>query len=83
MRHYPAQSIFKYCKDIDNPDQRIAEDAASFCQQSMEFFINCLESFVVVTAFSLTLWSISPNLVIALSVYTILAYSVALSSQYL
>ncbi|MEC4813762.1 MAG: ABC transporter ATP-binding protein, partial [Scytonema sp. PMC 1069.18] len=51
-------------QEIDNPDQRISEDVASFCQQSIQFLVNIIESIVIVFAFSLILWSISKNLVI-------------------
>lgn len=66
-------------KEIDNPDQRIAEDIANFCQQSIQFLVNCLESIFVVIAFSFILWSISKNLVIALIVYSVLAYSITIA----
>ncbi|MTJ08491.1 ABC transporter ATP-binding protein/permease [Anabaena sp. UHCC 0204] len=65
-------------KEIDNPDQRIADDIASFCQQSLQFFVNIIESIYVVTAFSVILWSISQNLVIALIIYSTLAYGITI-----
>jgi vitamin B12/bleomycin/antimicrobial peptide transport system ATP-binding/permease protein len=65
-------------KDIDNPDQRIAEDIANFCQQSMQFLVNIIESIFVVLAFSVILWSISHNLVLALVIYSILAYTITI-----
>jgi putative ATP-binding cassette transporter len=65
-------------EDIDNPDQRIAENVASFCQQSIQLFVNIIESLFVVIAFSLILWSISKNLVFALIIYSILAYSLTI-----
>lgn len=66
-------------KEIDNPDQRISEDIANFCQQSVQFLVNCLESVFVVLAFSFILWSISPNLVLVLIIYSILAYTITIS----
>jgi putative ATP-binding cassette transporter len=66
-------------KEIDNPDQRISEDIANFCQQSVQFLVNCLESVFVVLAFSFILWSISPNLVLVLIMYSILAYTITIS----
>ncbi|MHC5717307.1 MAG: ABC transporter ATP-binding protein/permease [Nostoc sp.] len=65
-------------KEIDNPDQRISEDVANFCQQSIQFLVNCLESVFVVIAFSVILWSISKNLVIVLLIYSILAYAITI-----
>jgi putative ATP-binding cassette transporter len=65
-------------QEIDNPDQRIAENVASFCQQSIQLFVNIIESIFVVIAFSLILWSISKYLVFALLIYSILAYSITI-----
>jgi len=64
--------------DIDNPDQRISEDVASFCQQAIQVFVNILESIFVVIAFSIVIWSISKNLVMALLIYSILAYLITI-----
>ena len=65
-------------QEIDNPDQRIAENVASFCQQSLQIFVNIIESIFVVIAFSLILWSISKYLVFTLLIYSILAYSLTI-----
>ncbi|MCV3217386.1 ABC transporter ATP-binding protein/permease [Plectonema radiosum NIES-515] len=65
-------------QDIDNPDQRIAENVASFCQQSIQLFVNIIESIFIVIAFSLILWSISKYLVFTLLIYSILAYSLTI-----
>ncbi|MEC4885348.1 MAG: ABC transporter ATP-binding protein/permease [Scytonema sp. PMC 1070.18] len=66
-------------QEIDNPDQRISEDVASFCQQSIQFLVNIIESIVIVFAFSLILWSISKNLVITLIIYSTLAYLITIN----
>ncbi|WP_445632643.1 ABC transporter ATP-binding protein/permease [Nostoc sp. DSM 114161] len=70
--------LSNFHKEIDNPDQRISEDVANFCQQSIQFLVNCLESVFVVIAFSVILWSISKNLVIVLVIYSILAYAITI-----
>ncbi|NEU72157.1 ABC transporter ATP-binding protein/permease [Hassallia byssoidea VB512170] len=70
--------LSNFNQEIDNPDQRIAENVASFCQQSIQFFVNIIESIFVVIAFSFILWSISINLVLALLIYSILAYSITI-----
>ncbi|VXD10559.1 ABC-type uncharacterized transport system, permease and ATPase components, involved in Hassallidin biosynthesis [Planktothrix serta PCC 8927] len=67
-----------FYKEIDNPDQRISEDVSNFCQQSVQFLVNCLESFFVVIAFSIILWSISQKLVFALVIYSLLAYIITI-----
>ena len=33
-------NLSNFHKQIDNPDQRIAEDVANFCQQSMQFLVS-------------------------------------------
>ncbi|MEA5616269.1 ABC transporter ATP-binding protein/permease [Cronbergia sp. UHCC 0137] len=71
--------LSNFDKQIDNPDQRISEDVANFCQQSVQFLVNCLESIFIVIAFSIILWSISPNLVFVLIIYSILAYVITIA----
>lgn len=70
--------LSNFNKEIDNPDQRISEDISSFCQQSIQFLVNLLEAILVVIAFSIVLWSISKNLVIALLIYSTLAYLITI-----
>lgn len=57
--------------DIDNPDQRIAEDVRSFTQESLAFLLVLVESILSVIAFSGVLWGISKPLVIFLVVYAL------------
>ncbi len=57
--------------DIDNPDQRIAEDVASFTQKSLSFFLLFAGSALQVAAFSGVLWSISHSLVVFLVFYAV------------
>lgn len=57
--------------DIDNPDQRIAEDIRSFTQDSLLFLLVILQSLLQVIAFSFVLWQISQSLVIFLGVYAV------------
>ncbi len=66
-------------QEIDNPDQRIAEDVDSFCQESLEFLVNIIESVFVVLSFSLILWNISQTLVFSLIIYSTLAYTITIS----
>ncbi len=49
-------------QDIDNPDQRIAEDIKTVTQQTLIFLIALLETGLQVVAFTGILWSISPLL---------------------
>ncbi len=57
--------------DIDNPDQRIAEDVRSFTQESLTFLLVLVESILSVIAFSGVLWGISKPLVIFLVLYAL------------
>ena len=57
--------------DIDNPDQRIAEDVRSFTQESLTFLLVLVESVLAVIAFSGVLWGISRPLVIFLVIYAV------------
>ncbi|MBW4472037.1 MAG: ABC transporter ATP-binding protein/permease [Stenomitos rutilans HA7619-LM2] len=57
--------------DIDNPDQRIAEDVRSFTQESLSFLLVLVESVLAVAAFSGVLWGLSQPLVFFLLLYAI------------
>jgi putative ATP-binding cassette transporter len=57
--------------DIDNPDQRIAEDIRSFTQESLTFLLVVVESVLSVIAFSGVLWGISRPLVFFLLLYAL------------
>ncbi|MBD2067277.1 ABC transporter ATP-binding protein/permease [Leptolyngbya sp. FACHB-671] len=57
--------------NIDNPDQRIAEDVRSFTQESLTFLLALVESFLAVVAFSGVLWSVSRPLVFFLGLYAL------------
>ncbi|MBD2074679.1 ABC transporter ATP-binding protein/permease [Phormidium sp. FACHB-592] len=57
--------------DIDNPDQRIAEDVRSFTQESLTFLLVLVESVLSVIAFSGVLWGISRSLVLFLLLYAL------------
>jgi vitamin B12/bleomycin/antimicrobial peptide transport system ATP-binding/permease protein len=58
--------------EIDNPDQRIAEDVRSFTQESLTFLLVLVESVLSVIAFSGVLWGISRPLVGFLVLYALL-----------
>ena len=56
-------------KEIDNPDQRIAEDINKFADGFLSFFCDILHTCLQVTAFSVVLWRISPTLTMLLVIY--------------
>ena len=58
--------------DIDNPDQRIAEDIRSFTQESLTLMLVLVESVLAVIAFSGVLWGISKPLVFFLVLYALI-----------
>ncbi|EJK49930.1 hypothetical protein THAOC_31145 [Thalassiosira oceanica] len=51
---------------VDNPDQRIAEDIRSFTEFSLSFFLTLVTSFIDLVAFSFILFSIMPELFFAI-----------------
>ncbi|WP_295007242.1 ABC transporter ATP-binding protein/permease [uncultured Dechloromonas sp.] len=54
---------------IDNPDQRMTEDIATFTQRSLYFLLIIVSSTLQLVAFSAVLWSISHELVYFLVFY--------------
>ncbi len=58
--------------EIDNPDQRIAEDISTFTQRSLYYLLVVIGSLFDLLAFSGVLWSISTELV-----YFLIAYALA------
>ncbi len=64
--------------EIDNPDQRIAEDIKGFTQDSLLFLLVLVNSFLQVIFFSAALWQISQNLVFLLLAYAILGTLIAI-----
>ena len=55
--------------EIDNPDQRISQDIASFTQQSLSFLLIFGGGVIQLLAFGRVLWSISGYLVIFVILY--------------
>jgi len=64
-------NINQFKTDIDNPDQRIAEDVRSFTQESLALVLVAVESVLSIIAFSGVLWGISRELVLFLVVYAV------------
>jgi vitamin B12/bleomycin/antimicrobial peptide transport system ATP-binding/permease protein len=58
-------------QDIDNPDQRLAEDINTFTQKSLQFLLLLLGALLQLAAFSGVLWSISRELVLFLICYAL------------
>jgi putative ATP-binding cassette transporter len=63
-------------KEIDNPDQRIAEDIKSFTSTSLDFLLQMLGAVIDVISFTGILWSISTSLSIGLIIYAVFGTAV-------
>ncbi len=66
-------------EEIDNPDQRVAEDIATFTQKSLYFLLIVVGAILQLVAFSGVLWTISRELVAFLIVYAIAGTVVTLT----
>ena len=55
--------------EVDNPDQRIAEDVRSFTAFSLQLFITIVTSIIDLVSFSFILYSIQPSLFVAIIAY--------------
>ncbi|MDP2785325.1 MAG: ABC transporter ATP-binding protein/permease [Sulfurimicrobium sp.] len=64
--------------EIDNPDQRIAEDINTFTQKSLYFLLVLIGALLQLIAFSGVLWSISTELVVFLVIYALAGTAVTL-----
>jgi len=62
--------------DIDNPDQRIAEDIQNFTQQSLYFAVVLSDSILQLIGFSGVLWRIAPALMVFLIIYAVFGTTV-------
>lgn len=67
----PYYTLQVLTSEIDNPDQRIAEDIRSFTQESLALLLVLVESILSVIAFSSVLWGISRLLVLFLVLYAV------------
>ena len=56
-------------REIDNPDQRIAEDVRTFTNQSLNLFLNIVTSTIDLVSFSIILATIRAQLFIAIFGY--------------
>lgn len=64
--------------EIDNPDQRVAEDINTFTQRSLYYLLVLLGALLDLVAFSGVLWSISTELVFFLIIYAIAGTAITL-----
>lgn len=64
--------------EIDNPDQRVADDINTFTQKSLQFLLVLVSALLNLLAFSGVLWSISRELVAFLIVYALAGTAITL-----
>ena len=57
--------------EVENPDQRIAEDVRTFTTTTLSFALMTLNAVITVLAFSGVLWSISPRLFVVAVIYAV------------
>ncbi|QMS92205.1 ABC transporter ATP-binding protein/permease [Nostoc edaphicum CCNP1411] len=72
-KYFSQQNFYRLTaySEIDNPDQRIAEDIQNFTQQCLYFAIVISDSILQLIGFSGLLWGISQPLMVFLIVYAI------------
>jgi len=58
-------------EEIDNPDQRISQDTASFTGTSLSVTVEILAALLTFVSFVIVLWTISVNLAVLLLVYSV------------
>lgn len=61
--------VIETLRDIDNPDQRIADDIRQFTRTSLDFFITLFTSLIDLLSFSAILFQIYPGLFAAIILY--------------
>jgi vitamin B12/bleomycin/antimicrobial peptide transport system ATP-binding/permease protein len=58
-------------EEIDNPDQRISQDAASFTGTSLSVTVEIIAALLTFVSFIIVLWTISDRLALVLLVYSV------------
>lgn len=74
MEIYTSERIYyslERGREVDNPDQRIAEDVNSFTSYSLQLFITIITSIIDLVSFSFILYSIYPQLFGAIIIYAV------------
>lgn len=72
LQSYFSQRMYysiETLREIDNPDQRIAEDIQAFTRTSLAFFITIFTSIIDLVSFAAILYNIYPTLFLVIIVY--------------
>jgi putative ATP-binding cassette transporter len=64
--------VIECCHDIDNPDQRIAEDLNEFTSTSLELFFIAFDALMSLLTFSVVLFRIFPMLFVSIIIYALI-----------
>jgi len=78
-RYFRHRGFYKLLAnpDIDNPDQRIADDIYSYTQQSLSLMLIFISAIFNLVAFGRVLWGISTSLVLFLFLYAAVGTAVS------
>jgi vitamin B12/bleomycin/antimicrobial peptide transport system ATP-binding/permease protein len=69
--YYELNPNDESAEEIDNPDQRIAQDTDSFTRTSLSVTVEVLSALLTFFSFIIVLWSISDRLALLLLVYSV------------
>ena len=69
--YYDINPNDEAAEEIDNPDQRISQDAASFTGTSLSVTVEILSALLTFFSFIIVLWSINDKLALLLLVYSV------------
>jgi vitamin B12/bleomycin/antimicrobial peptide transport system ATP-binding/permease protein len=72
FQHRAFYNLNHAAANIDNPDQRIAEDVKSFTHESLNLLLAVVDSLLAIGAFSSVLWGISKPLILFLVIYALI-----------
>ena len=73
-----TSSLAATASEIDNPDQRISQDTASFTGTSLSVAVGILEAVLSFFSFIVVLWSINSRLALLLLVYAVFGTALVL-----
>ncbi|MFM6899160.1 MAG: ABC transporter transmembrane domain-containing protein, partial [Microcystis panniformis] len=76
--HKRAYYKINFKSDIDNPDQRIAQEIEPITSNALSFFSSFLEKSLKMLVFLVVIWTISQRIAIPLLIYTVIGNFIAL-----
>ncbi|KAF3890018.1 MULTISPECIES: ABC transporter ATP-binding protein/permease [Nostocales] len=78
-KYFSNRAYYKinFTSDIDNPDQRLAQEIEPIANNALNFSATLLEKVLEMTAFLIILWSISQQVAIILIAYTVIGNLIA------